>query len=105
MAKGNDNKFVKHIDAKTKRKLKAQGRPSRSVWMGLGNMGIVGWSVSVPTLAGLALGFWLDKHYPASFSWSLNLLIVALLIGCFSAWHWVSKEDRSMHKDEDTKDD
>lgn len=100
-----DSKFAKSVDAKATRKLKAQRRPGRSVWMGLGNMGIVGWSVTVPALLGLALGFWLDKHYISPVSWTLNLLILGLLLGCLSAWHWVSKEDRDMHNDEDAKND
>jgi ATP synthase protein I len=58
-------------------------------------MVMVGWSVSAPTLLGAALGVWLDKHYPASHSWMLTLLITGLTIGCLNAWHWVAKE----HKD------
>ncbi len=105
MDKGNNDRFAKKVDAKAARKLKIMRKPGRSVWMGLGTMGIVGWSVSVPTLLGLILGYWLDKHYVSTVSWTLNLLIVGLLIGCLSAWHWVSKEDRDMHKDEDVNDD
>ena len=99
MSPDKDNRFVKNVNSKVTRKLKAQRHPGRSVWMGLGTMGIVGWSVAVPTLLGLLLGVWLDKHYPAGFSWTLNLMIISLVIGCFSAWHWVSKEARAIHKD------
>ncbi len=105
MDKDNNDKFAKNVEAKASRKLKLLRKPGRSVWMGLGTMGIVGWSVTVPTLLGLVLGFWLDKHYVSTVSWTLNLLIVGLLIGCLSAWHWVSKEDSDMHKDEDASDD
>jgi len=34
------------------------------VWFGLGMMGLIGWSVVVPTLLGAALGIWLDTHHP-----------------------------------------
>lgn len=105
MNKDSGSRFVKNVDSKATRKLKALRKPGRSVWMGLGTMGVVGWSVAVPTLLGLSLGFWLDKHYPGSVSWALNLLIVGLVIGCASAWHWVSKEDRDMHNDKDANDD
>jgi ATP synthase protein I len=96
----NDNRFVKNVENKVTRKLKALNHPGQSVWMGLSAMGIVGWSVAVPTLAGLFLGLWLDKHYQMGFSWTLNLLIVGIVLGCFSAWHWVSKEAKAIHKEE-----
>jgi predicted F0F1-ATPase subunit len=34
------------------------------VWFGLGMMGLIGWSVAVPTLLGAALGLWLDSRHP-----------------------------------------
>ena len=58
----------------------AQGaqRPRQGIWFGLGMMGLIGWSVVVPTLLGAALGIWLDKHYPGTHSWTLALLVVGL---------------------------
>jgi len=85
------------VGAKAARKLDAQRRVTRTVWSGLGMMGMVGWSVAVPTVLGAALGFWLDDHYPGGRSWTLALLAVGLCLGCFNAWHWVAKEDREIH--------
>ncbi len=99
MTTNKENRFVHNVESKANRKQHAQRHPGRSVWMGLGTMGIVGWTVAVPTLLGLLIGVWLDKHYPAGFSWTLNLLIIGLVLGCFSAWHWVSKEAKAIHKD------
>jgi len=101
MSQQNDNHFVKNVENKVSRKLKALKHPGRSVWMGLGTMGIVGWSVAVPTLLCLFVGLWLDKHYAMTFSWTLNLLIIGIIIGCFSAWHWVSKEINEIDTEED----
>ena len=69
--------FAQQVGEKETRKLKAQRRVTRTVWSGLGMMGLVGWSVVVPTLLGAALGIWLDKHYPGGHSWTLALLIQA----------------------------
>jgi ATP synthase protein I len=96
----DNNRFVKSVENKASRKLKALNQPMRSVWMGLGAMGIIGWSVAVPTLLSLFLGLWLDKRYPQSFSWTLNLLIIGIVFGCLTAWRWVSKEAKAIHKDE-----
>jgi len=88
--------FVQAIAAKAARKLKARGNPNRGVWSGLGMMGLIGWSVVLPTLAGAAFGMFLDKRHPGEHSWTLALLVAGLVIGCFNAWHWVAKEDKEM---------
>jgi ATP synthase protein I len=97
-----DEKFVSQIAAKQARKLKAQARVTRTVWSGLGMMGMVGWSVVVPTLLGAALGVWLDNHYPAMHSWMLTLLAIGLAIGCVNAWHWIVKEEKEILWDQET---
>jgi ATP synthase protein I len=68
-------------------------------------MGLIGWSVVVPTLLGAALGIWLDRHYPGGRSWTLALLVVGLAIGCWNAWHWVSKEDQQMRDAQEDGDE
>ena len=103
--KTNDDFFSRRIAEKEKQKLKALRNKDRGVWMGLGMMGMVGWSVAVPTLLGAALGFWLDKTYPQTFSWTLSCLIVGLFAGSIIAWYWVDKEDKEMHNDKDENDE
>ncbi len=86
------------VGAKAERMQRAREAGSGGVWFGLGMMGLIGWSVVVPTLLGAALGIWLDAHHPASRSWTLALLVAGLVLGCANAWHWVAKEDRAMHE-------
>ena len=96
--------FADSIGDKARRKLAARRRGSAGVWFGLGMMGLVGWSVVVPTLVGAALGMWLDKHHSGGHAWTLPLLIAGLVLGCANAWHWVSREERAIHqkgKDDD----
>jgi len=88
------------IGKKAARKLKARRHSHPGVWFGLGMMGLVGWSVVVPTLLGAMLGLWLDKSDPGSHSWTLALLAVGLVLGCINAWHWVDKEDKAMRNEE-----
>jgi len=92
--------FGEQVGAKASRKLKARRNSSGGVWFGLGMMGLIGWSVVVPTLLGAALGIWLDKHHPGTHSWTLALLVAGLAIGCINAWHWVDKEDRAMREED-----
>jgi len=89
------------VGAKAARKLRAQRHVTRTVWFGLGMMGLIGWSVAIPTLIGALLGLWLDQRYPGGRSWTLALLVVGLAIGCLNAWHWVTKEDKAMRDEEE----
>jgi ATP synthase protein I len=87
------------VGAKAARKLRARRNSTQGVWFGLGMMGLIGWSVAIPTLLGAALGIWLDQHYPGRHGWTLALLVAGLAIGCFNAWHWVAKEDKEMRNE------
>jgi ATP synthase protein I len=93
----DDTAFLRQVTAKAARKLKAQRTESHTVWFGLGMVGLVGWSVAVPTLLGIALGSWLDRRHPAAHSWLIWLLFAGLIIGCANAWRWVSREQEAMH--------
>ncbi|MGO4879997.1 MAG: AtpZ/AtpI family protein [Bryobacteraceae bacterium] len=97
--------FSRAIAAKAARKLKAQRHPAQGVWFGLGMMGLVGWSVVVPTLLGTAFGIWLDHRGPGHVSWTLTFLVIGLAVGCLNAWHWVSKQDKEMRDEQENKDD
>ncbi len=92
------------VSAKAARMLKARRNAGQGVWFGLGMMGLIGWSVTIPTLLGAALGIWLDRHYPGRHAWTLALLMAGLAIGCFNAWHWVAKEDQAMRDDREDGD-
>ena len=93
--------FSRQVGAQAARKLKAQREGTKSVWFGLGMSGLIGWSVTVPTLIGAALGLWVDKHYPSPYSWTLMLLLMGLIIGCLNAWRWVDSEYKEMQEDLD----
>ncbi|HEX8873405.1 MAG TPA: AtpZ/AtpI family protein [Nitrosospira sp.] len=95
--------FIRRIGIKAERKLKVQQTQrsaSRLVWSGLSMIGLVGWSVVLPTVLGAALGAWLDQRYPMRHSWTLTLLFTGLFVGCLNAWHWVAKEDKETHEQE-----
>ena len=92
--------FSREVGEKAERKIRAQRNPAKGVWFGLGMMGLIGWSVVVPTLLGAALGLWLDKRHPGGHSWTLALMAAGLAIGCMNAWHWVAQQDKEMGEDQ-----
>jgi ATP synthase protein I len=95
-----DPTLAEEVGAKAARKLKARRHATPGVWFGLGMMGLIGWSVVVPTLLGAALGLWLDRRHPGAHSWTLALLVAGLAVGCWNAWQWIAKEDTAMREDE-----
>jgi len=97
--------FSQEVGAKAARKLKARRKSAQGVWFGLGMMGLIGWSVVVPTLLGAALGIWLDRHHPGKHAWTLALLVAGLSIGCLNAWHWVAKEEKEIRADQEDNDE
>ncbi|HUA82865.1 MAG TPA: AtpZ/AtpI family protein [Bryobacteraceae bacterium] len=87
-----EQRMIHDVGAKQERMLRAR-RERRNWWGAIAIVGVIGWSVVVPTLAGVAVGAWLDRHYPQSFSWTVSLLIAGLAIGCATAWLRI-KEDK-----------
>ena len=80
------------IAGKEARKLHARRHPDQGIWFWLGTFGLVGWSVAIPTLIGVAVGVWIDRTWPSRVSWTLTLLFVGVCVGCMTAWYWLRKE-------------
>lgn len=84
-------KFTSEVVRKEQRRIRGMQQEDKTVWFGLGMFGVVGWSVAIPTLIGVALGLWIDRMWPTQYSWALMLLILGVAVGCMNAWYWVRK--------------
>lgn len=91
--------FDREVGCRETRKLRARREEDRTLWFGLGMFGLVGWSVAIPTLLGVALGAWIDMTWPGRFSWTLALLLAGAVLGASNAWYWVSQEQAAMHRE------
>ncbi len=91
--------LCRKVKAKEARKMRARQQKDHSVWFGLGMFGLVGWSVAIPTLMGVALGVWLDLKLTSRYSWTLMLLIIGIGLGCVNAWFWVSRERKMIEEE------
>ena len=96
-------KTARRMGRKAERKMRARRRGPPGVIAGLGLFGLVGWSIAVPTLAGIALGWWLDEQWPSTVSWTITLLFIGVVIGCLNAWRWVRRESRDIGELADPK--
>ncbi|BCX87846.1 ATP synthase protein I [Methylomarinovum tepidoasis] len=90
----DEARLLREVDKKVRRRLKAEREGRRGLWFGLGMFGLVGWSVAIPTLLGIALGWWLDRRFPGPPSWTLTFLFLGVALGCYNAWQWIRRESR-----------
>ena len=90
----SERRFEHDVARKAARRARAEREGDKSIWFSLGLFGLVGWSVAIPTLLGLALGIWIDARWPGRVSWTLTLLFVGIVLGCANAWYWVTEESR-----------
>jgi ATP synthase protein I len=92
--KNEAKKLPGAVGKKAARRIRARRTRDRNIWFGVGMFGVVGWTIGITTLIGVALGIWIDRSWPGPYSWTLTLLFIGLIIGCMNAWYWVNKESR-----------
>ncbi|WP_369412825.1 AtpZ/AtpI family protein [Neoroseomonas alba] len=66
--------------------------PEPSLGARLGQIGILGWAIVVPTLLGLLLGRWLDRVFASGVFFSAPFLMIGAGIGLWSAWKWMHRQ-------------
>lgn len=89
--KSSEEELLEKIKKESEKKIKAREEGDQ-VMFGLGLFGIVGWSIAIPTVIGIAIGIFLDKKFNQSFSWTLTLLFAGVILGSFNAWRWIKEK-------------
>jgi len=88
------------VDRKAERIRRGQRQRQGPLWFGLGTFGLVGWSVAVPTLAGVGIGIWLDHRQQTAYRWTLALLLAGVAVGCWQAYYWIHREHSAIERQE-----
>lgn len=83
---------MQEVGLRESRMIRRKKEGSPNVWRSVGLVGLIGWSVVLPMLAGIALGIWIDGQWPSRFSWTLMLLVAGLAAGCANAWNRIRRE-------------
>jgi len=83
--------MMAQVDLRAARMIRRK-RGYRNYWRPVAMVGLVGWTVVVPMLIGIAVGTWIDRTWPSRFSWTLMLLVGGLGFGCMSAWTRIKEE-------------
>ena len=64
----------------------------RSIGQNLAMVGMIGWLVVTPILAGIFLGHWLDSMLESGVFMTGTFLILGAVFGCSLAWKRLSQE-------------
>lgn len=91
----SEEKLLERIGTSEARMIRGSRRDSREFWRAVALIGVVGWTVVVPMLIGIASGTWIDHRWPSRFSWTLMLLVAGLGIGCAMAWTRIKREQEN----------
>jgi len=86
------DRFLEGVAASEARMLRRKRQGTPSIWRTVGLMGLIGWSVVLPMLVGIAIGTWIDHKWPTRFSFTLMLLVAGLAAGCWNAWKRIKEE-------------
>lgn len=88
----NHRSLGKAVRTRQERRARWEREGERSIGQNLAMIGALGWTVVTPTLAGIFVGRWLDRHLASGLLWTLGLLVAGLALGCSLAWRRMSKE-------------
>ncbi|AYG63560.1 AtpZ/AtpI family protein [Rhizobium jaguaris] len=73
------------------REKQGNANPEPSLGARLGQIGILGWTIVVPTLVALALGRWLDRIFATGIFFTAPLIMIGAIFGFWSAWKWMHR--------------
>lgn len=65
--------------------------PEPSLGSRLGQIGILGWTIIVPTLIGVVAGRWLDRTFDGGIFFTAPLIMLGAAFGLWSAWKWMNR--------------
>jgi ATP synthase protein I len=58
----------------------------RSLAQNLALAGVLGWTIVLPSLAGIAIGRWIDGALDTGIVFTSALLVIGVALGCALAW-------------------
>jgi len=65
--------------------------PEPSLAARLGQIGVLGWTIVVPTLVAVVVGRWLDRTFETGIFFSAPLIMIGAGFGFWSAWKWMHR--------------
>jgi ATP synthase protein I len=81
------------------REARGREQPEPSLGSRLGQIGILGWTIVLPTFAGLAIGRAIDRLLGTRVLFSAPMVMLGAAAGLWFAWKWMHRQERS-HQDD-----
>ena len=85
------NDLDRSVRLRRQRRERARREGERSLAQNLAWIGVLGWLVVTPTLAGIFVGRWLDRRFGQGIAFTLGLLCLGLTVGCALAWKRIGR--------------
>jgi len=89
--RGRDDRLATAARQAAERARQGKAHPEPSLGARLGQMGILGWTIVVPTLLGVIVGRWLDQAFGSGITFAAALLMLGAAFGLWSAWRWMHR--------------
>jgi ATP synthase protein I len=87
----NDEKFSKNVRKSAEELMEAR-RQKGKFWHYAQVLGVGGWLLVIPIVAGAYLGKYLDKKIGAGvISWTITLIIIGIAAGFYNIWYLLIK--------------
>jgi ATP synthase protein I len=83
-------KMLDALRLREERRRRAENEPS--VARHLGQVGILGWAIVLPTLLALYIGRRVDRYFDSGIFWTAPMMLVGLGFGCWMAWKWMHRQ-------------
>ncbi len=84
-----DKRLDESVDRRREQEERGRREGDRPLALNLAMIGSLGWLVVVPTLGGVFLGQWLDRHFDTGLDFTGAMLMVGVAFGSFLAWQRV----------------
>lgn len=91
MSTPEQDPLVEQIRLRDARQRRWQRDGDGSVARRLAQIGVLGWMIVVPILAGIFAGRWLDQWLRSGILWTAALLMLGASLGLWSAWRWMQR--------------
>jgi ATP synthase protein I len=91
----NDKKFSDDIEKSAKELMKAR-KEKGTFWHYAYILGVGGWLLVIPIVAGAYLGKYLDRKISGSgsISWTLTFIIIGIAVGIYNIWYFLIRKSQ-----------
>ncbi|OSQ35407.1 AtpZ/AtpI family protein [Thalassospira mesophila] len=89
-APAEDDPLVRETRLRRDRRERWQREGDMSIGRRLAQIGVLGWIIVIPTLAGLFAGHWIDARHGTGIFWTGPFLVAGLAVGGWTAWKWMN---------------